>query len=75
MAEEKAIIYHRPDWHPALNEILGDITGQSAYVTDVGTIHLLGPVHENPDYPKTKGSSGINGVTMVLTAESSLGWA
>lgn len=75
MAEEKVIIYHRPDWHPSLNEILGDIIGQSAYVTEMGTIHLLGPVHENPDFSKTKGSSGINGPTLVLTAESSSGWA
>jgi len=74
MAEEKVIIYHRPDWHPSLNEIMGDITGEAGYITEVGTVHLLGPIHENPDFPKTKGSSGINGPTLLLTAKSSLGF-
>lgn len=75
MAEEKVIIYHRPDWHPNLNEILGDFVGEAAYITAVGTVKLLGPVHENPDYPKTKGSSEISGATTVLSAQSSLGFA
>ena len=73
MAEQKAIIYHRPDWHPSLNEILGDFIGEAAYITEVGTVRLLGPVHENPDFPKTKSSSNINGPTLLLTAQSSLG--
>ena len=73
MAEEKAIPYHRPDWHPSLNEILGDFIGQVAYITEMGTVRLLGPLHENPDFPKTKSSSKINGPTLLLTAQSSLG--
>jgi len=75
MAEEKVIIYHRPDWHPSLNGIMGDIIGEAAYVTEVGTIRLIGPIHENPDFPKTKNSSSISGPTMILSAKSSLGFA
>ena len=73
MAEKKLIIYHRPNWHPWQNEMMGDITGQMAYITDIGTVHLLGPIHEDPDFPKTKSSSSINGPTLLLTAQSSLG--
>ena len=75
MAENKAIPQIRPDWHPSLTEIYGDFIGESGYITEVGTVRLLGPVHENPDLPKSKGGSDINGVTLLLTAESSLGWA
>ena len=70
---EKAIPYHRPDWPPALNNLLGDIMGLTAYVTEVGTIRLLGPLYEDPDIPKTASSSKINGPTLVLSAQSSLG--
>jgi hypothetical protein len=73
MSEEKVIVYHRPDWHPSLNEIIGDFVGEAAYVTEMGTIRLLGPIHEDPDFPKTKSSSRINGPTLLLTAQSSLG--
>ena len=73
MAEEKVVIYHRPDWHPSLNELLGDFIGEAAYITEVGTVRLLGPIHEDPDFPKTKSSSNINGPTLLLSAQSSLG--
>ncbi len=72
MADKKVIPYHRPDWHPSLNEILGSIIGQAGYVTTFGTIRLLGPVHEDPDFPKTKSSSTINGPTLLLSAESTI---
>ena len=74
MAQEKAVIYHRPDWHPSLNEVHGNIEGQIAYITEMGTVHLLGPVHENPDIPKTASSSSINGPTLLLSAKSALGF-
>lgn len=73
MAEKKTIPYHRPDWHPSLNELMGDFIGEAAYVTEMGTIRLLGPIHEDPDFPKTKSSSNISGPTILLTAQSSLG--
>ena len=73
MAKEKVTILHRPDWHPSLNEFLGQIVGQRGYVTEVGTIHLLGPIHENPDFDKSKTSSEIKGPTMLLSADSSMG--
>jgi len=73
MSDKKVAVYHRPDWHPELCQILGDIIGQAGYVTEVGTIKLLGPIHENPDIPETKTMSEINGPTSILTAKSSWG--
>ena len=70
-ADKKLIVYHRPNWPPALNNIYGDIVGQVGYITDVGTVHLLGPGDENPDIPKTTASSNINGPTLLLSASSS----
>jgi len=72
--KKKITPYHRPDWHPNLSQLLGDIIGEKAYVTEVGTIRLLGPVFEDPSLPKTKSSSNINGPTLVLSAKSSLGF-
>jgi len=74
MGKEQVTIYHRPDWHPNLNEILGHIVGEKGYITEVGTVRLLGPLHENPDFDKSKKESTISGPTLLLTAESSLGF-
>ena len=73
MSDKKVAIYHRPDWHPELCQILGDFIGQAGYITDVGTVRLLGPVYEDPDIPITKSSSEITGPTQILTAKSSWG--
>jgi len=72
--EKKVAIYHRPDWHPNLSQILGEIKGEKGYVTEMGTIRLLGPIHENPDLSEGRMQSEIVGPTQMLTAESSLGW-
>ena len=39
----KTKVFHRPDWHPILSSLLGDIRGSYGYVTEIGTIALLGP--------------------------------
>lgn len=76
MAKSKKVaLYHRPDWHPKLMELLGDIIGEKGYVTQFGTISLIGPLYENPNYSKYKSQSDNYGPTMLLTAKSSLGFA
>lgn len=72
---DKLDFWHRPDWHPTLTELMGQIVGQQGYVTEHGTIRILGPIHEDPDFPKAKSSSKQSGPTVMLTAKSSLGFA
>jgi len=74
-ADKKVVIYHRPDWHPNLSQLMGDIVGESGYITEVGTVRVLGPIFENPAFDKSKSMSEINGATLMLTAKSSLGFA
>jgi len=71
---DKVEVYHRPDWHPELSSIYGDIIGAEGYVTEVGTIKILGKIFEHPDIPKSKTETEIRGATRVLTAESALGF-
>ena len=76
MADEKTVqVLHRPNWHPALNTILGDIIGQEGYVTEYGTIELTGYTHKNQALSRYNYESDINGVTLALSAESGLGFA
>lgn len=70
--ETKIQIFHRPDWHPNLSPFLGDLKGQHGYVTDVGTIHLLGPMHEDPEISKFETESEIAGPTIMLSAKKGL---
>lgn len=74
-SDNKVAIYHRPDWHPNLSQVIGDIIGEAGYVTEMGTIKVLGPIFNNPNFDKYKSKSEINGPTIVLTAKSSLGFA
>jgi hypothetical protein len=73
MAEETAQIFHKPNWHPALTPLLGEIVGQQGYVTEYGTIELLGIAQANPNISKFQYESSINGPTLILSAESSTG--
>lgn len=71
--DSKLEVWFRPDWHPALNPILGDVKGAYAYVTDAGTIRLLGPLYEDPDISKFASESNTDGPTVSLSAKPSLG--
>ncbi|MDD3412427.1 MAG: hypothetical protein PHY47_00340 [Lachnospiraceae bacterium] len=75
MANEnsKVEVWFRPNWHPALNNLLGKINGQYAYITSVGTIELLGPLHEDPDISKFANESETRGPTVSLSAIAGLG--
>lgn len=61
-------IYHRPDWHPKLQQLLGDITGQYGYTTRFGTIVLLGPLYPNPDIAATTYDTNDDGPTVLFSA-------
>lgn len=71
--DAKLQIFHRPDWHPNLSTLLGDLKGQYAYVSEVGTIRLLGPLYEDPDISKFQNESEINGPVFALSAKKTLG--
>lgn len=71
--DSKLEIWFRPDWHPALNNILGVINGSHAYITDVGTVTLIGPYHEDPSISKFAYESETRGPTACISAMASLG--
>ena len=75
MADEnsKVEVWFRPNWHPDLNQLLGKINGSYAYVTDVGTINLIGPLHEDPDISKYASESENRGPTVSISAIAGLG--
>jgi hypothetical protein len=73
--DSKLEVWFRPDWHPAFNNMLGQINGAYGYVTDVGTINLLGPFHEDPDISKWASESETRGPTVAVSAMASLGMA
>lgn len=55
-----------PDWHPELSCLLGDIRGEVGYITDYGTIHLLGK--RKPEISEFKYKSNTDGATTSITA-------
>lgn len=71
--DSKIEVWFRPDWHPALNSLYGDLKGAYARVTEAGTISLLGPLYEDPDISRFASESNIDGPTTSLSAKPSLG--
>lgn len=74
-AVDTVTIYFKPDWPSELTSLMGQIIGQEGYITPVGTVHLTGQTYGNPNIPKTRNESPINGPTLILSAKSSLGFA
>lgn len=74
--ENKVQVRHRPDWHPSISTLIGrqNIEDSYGYVTEYGTIHLLGPLYQTPNIPKYAQGSKINSPTLILSAESALGF-
>lgn len=70
MKKEELTIFHRPNWHPKLQTILGDIRGQIGYVTRFGTIELLGPLWDSPRILSTTYDTEDRGPTLIFTADS-----
>jgi len=64
-------ILFTPDWHPNLSCFLGDLKDEIGYVTEYGTIHLLGK--KNPEVSKYQVESKTNGATKSITANKTMG--
>lgn len=73
--ETTAQVFHRPNWHASLSPLIGEIVGQEGYVTEFGTIELTGVMQKDQEISKFQYASSINGPTLILGAESSLGFA
>ena len=70
--KSKVTVWHRPDWHPSLSTLLGNIEGTYGYVTEVGTIKLLGPYYDNPDVSKYSSESKTKGPITSVNAKGQL---
>jgi hypothetical protein len=70
MIKKEVKTLFRPNWHPRLQQILGDIIGAYGYVTQFGTIELLGPIWDNPDISKNTLKPDISGPTLIFAAPS-----
>lgn len=64
-------ILFTPDWHHSLSVLLGDLKGEIGYITEFGTVHLLGK--KNPEISKYQTESRTDGPTKSITANKSLG--
>lgn len=72
MSQKDIEVLYRPNWHPALSQLLGDIKYQLGYVTDVGTIELLGPLNDQAEISKYSLESDIKGPVMSINAKGSI---
>lgn len=55
-----------PDWHHKFSRFLGDLKGEIGYVTEFGTVHLIGKRHV--DISKDETESRTDGPTKCITA-------
>lgn len=73
MGTKKIEIYHKPNWHPSQSATMGDIRGQYGYVTEAGTIHLLGPdSRADADISKYETETELKGPLASITAKPGL---
>lgn len=76
MEEKKETIVtpsFKPDWHPSLSSLLGDLRGQYCYINRYGTVTLLGAINEKLDISKYATESDINGPVYSIAAGSNEG--
>ena len=65
--------WRRPDHPPEFfKTLIKNAIGMEGYITKVGTVRILGPIHEDPEISKYASSSKIKGPTSTLTAKGSL---
>lgn len=64
-------ILFTPDWHPNLSPLLGDLIGEYGYITEVGTVKVIGK--PKVEITKYQSETKINGPVKSITAEKSLG--
>lgn len=67
---ESVEVLFTPDWHYRLSCFLGELKGEIGYITEYGTVHLLGK--KNPEVSRDATSSKINGPTRCITACKSM---
>jgi hypothetical protein len=69
MSKEKtAAVFFKPNWPEELSPLLPDIVGREGYITEFGTVHLLGTNQSNPEVSKYLFETDINGPTLILSA-------
>lgn len=59
-------ILFTPDWHPSLSRLLGDIKGEIGYITEYGTVRLIGK--RKIEIGKYEVESKIDGPVKSITA-------
>lgn len=65
--------FHKPDWHPDISGLLGDLRGAFGYITPVGTVSLLGPnPQETLNIPEDSVKTEIQGPLLCLSAKGGL---
>lgn len=63
----------RPNWHPSMSQVLGDISGQYGYITEHGTVELLGPIHEDPEISEESLTTKNSSPTRLMSGSGALG--
>ena len=70
--EDGVQVFHKPDWHKSLTPLMGNIVGQQGYVTDQGTIRILGDdLKQVVAQSRYEFESEDNSPTLMFSAESS----
>ena len=59
----------RPNWHPKLQQVLGNIVGAYGYITPFGTVELLGPLWEDPRILKDQVKPEQKAPTIIFSAK------
>lgn len=73
MAVENSVqVFHKPDWHKSQTPLMGEIVGQVGYVTDQGTIKIIGDsLKEVVSNSRYDFESDDNSPTLMFSAQSS----
>lgn len=65
-------ILFTPDWHPNLSPLMGDLIGEYGYITEVGTVNVIGK--PKVEITKYQQETKVNGPLICLSAQKSLGF-
>lgn len=71
---DSVLVIFKPDWHPSLNTIIGDISDEEGYITEYGTFRLIGPTHTNSTLTKNNYTTEIRGPLLMLSADNQSGF-
>jgi hypothetical protein len=59
-------VMYTPDWPASMSTILGDLKGEIGYITEYGTVHLIGK--RDIEVSKNQIESKTDGPTTCITA-------